>query len=244
MIGRRWARSPSPEELRILDLTRNVLGFIYATGQRHRFEDFSDRGLAAVEQPVKGSADLRALLSETERFFMKLLDEPESIGEQAQVQAILSALRFIAATGQYEALKAYLKHVELNAPPFIVAAFDTWDEAEAWLKSHPNPPDPASVLIAGSYHDVVYDRETNLRRLPWNRDLHNYLAELTRVEPPVAVASFATREEAEAWLKEQPEPALRQWVSIAGELYLAAYYPNIHHQALFPLAMAKSHKGR
>ncbi|SEL50793.1 hypothetical protein SAMN05444354_106253 [Stigmatella aurantiaca] len=35
---------------------------------------------------------------------------------------------------------------------------------------------------------------------------------------------------------ELPEPATHAWVSIAGELYLAAYYPNIGHRALYPLS--------
>jgi hypothetical protein len=96
------------------------------------------------------------------------------------------------------------------------------------------------VLIGNSCHDVVYERETNFRRLPWNRDLDRYLAWLKRVEPPVADTSFATREEAEAWLTRQPNPATRTWAMIAGEFYLAAYYPNINHRALYPLSMAES----
>jgi hypothetical protein len=120
-----------------------------------------------------------------------------------------------------------------------VASFETLREAEAWLQSHPHPPDPARILIGDRSHDVVHDRETNIRRLPRNRDLHDYLAELKQVEPPVAIASFPTREEAVAWLWEQPEPATHAWVSIAGELYLAAYYPNIGHRALYPLSMVE-----
>ena len=224
----------------MLALARNVLGFIFATGQRYRFEDFSKRALAAVAEPLEGSAALRELLGRTESFFLKLLDEPESTGEEVRIQAILDALRFIEATDQYAALDAYLKHVELNAPPFVVASFESAGEAEVWLKNHSHPPDPASVLIADSYHDVVHDRETNIRRLPRNRDLHGYLTELKRVNPPIAVAAFVTREEAEAWLNGQAEPARWQWVSISGEFYLAAYYPNIAHRALYPLAMAES----
>jgi len=244
LIGELWARGPSPEEVKILELASNVPGFIFATGQRYAFEDFSERAPDITGQPHEAPTDLSVLMRVTESFFMKLLGETASAEEHAQFQALLIALRFIASTGQHEAFEAYLEHVALNAPPFVVAAFDTWDEAEAWLKSHPSPPDPASVLIAGSSHDVVYDRKTNIRRLPRNRDLHEYLAELIRAEPPVAAASFATREEAERWLREQVEPARRQWISIADELYLAAYYPHIRHQALYPLAMAKSPERR
>jgi len=244
LIGELWTRDPSPDEVKILELASNVPGFIFATGQRYAFEDFSERAPDVTGQPREVLADSSAFLRGTESFLMKRLGETASAEEHAQLQALLIALRFIASTGQHDALKAYLEHVALNAPPFVVAAFDTWVQAEAWLESHPSPPDPASVLIAGSCHDVVYDRKTNIRRMPRNRDLHEYLAELTRAEPPVAAASFATREEAERWLSEQVEPARRQWVSIAGELYLAAYYPHIRYQALYPLAMAKSPERR
>ena len=235
-IGNRWSSSPSPEEARILELARNILDFIFATGQRYRFEDFSYRGPEAVEHPRQGSAGLSERLSSAERFFERLLQEPESVGDQGRIQAILGAIRFIASTDQCAALGAYLKYAESHAPPFVVASFDTLSEAEAWLKDHPHPPDPARVLIADGSHDVVHDRETNIRRLPRNSDLHDYLAELKRVEPPVAVSSFSTRVEAAAWLQRQPEPVRPQWVSIAGELHLAAYYPNIGHRALHPLS--------
>jgi hypothetical protein len=213
--------------------------FIPATGQRYPFEDFSSRGLEASKLLRQDTAGLRARLSSAESFFERLLKKPGAAEEHARIRAILEAIRFVALTGQDEALGAYLKHVDAHAPPFVVASFDTLSEAEAWLKKHPHPPDPARILIADRSHDVFYDRETNIRRLPWNRDLQNYLAELKRVDPPIAVASFATREEAAAWLREQPEPAMRQWVSIAGEFYLAAHYPNIDHRALFPLSMAE-----
>ena len=31
-------------------------------------------------------------------------------------------------------------------------------------------------------------------------------------------------------------------VSIGGEFYVAAYYANIHHRALYPLSMAKGYE--
>ena len=135
----------------------------------------------------------------------------------------------------------FIEHVASHAPPFVVASFETKEEADAWLKNHPNPPAFADILIGNRYHCVMYERETDFRRLPWNRSIERYLAWLKRVEPPpVAEASFATREEAEAWLAKQPNPARRAWVLIAGELYLAAYHPNISHRAIYPLSLAGS----
>jgi len=242
VIGRHWREGQPPEEARSLGLARDTLDFISATGQWYPFEDFrvGSASSGSFQAPgEEGSTSLRELLSRTERFFGSLLTTLEAGEEAAPIQFILDALQFISSTRQHEALGDFINHVESRAPPFVVASFETREEAEAWLEKHPSPPAFADILIGNGYHDVVYERETNFRRLPWNRDLHRYLAWLERVEPPVASASFATREEAEDWLTRQLKPARRTWVMIAGEVYLAAYYPNINHRALYPLSMAE-----
>ena len=158
------------------------------------------------------------------------------------IQVILDTLRFISATGQLTAFGEYLEHVAAGGPPYAVASFDTREEAEAWLRNHPHPPVSANVLIANAYHDVVYDRATGTRRLLRNRDLEYYLAERRGGAPPVAIASFSDREEADAWLQSQPQPAPWAWVSIAGELYLAAGYPNLGHRALYPMSLSEGYE--
>jgi hypothetical protein len=238
VIGQRWSQDQSPEQARILGLARDALDFIFATGQRYDFEDFFKKLDARSPSPRSDDTGQRELMDRTKRFFEKLRDEPESAEEAAQSQAILDAIRYIESTGQQGAFAAFQEHVEANAPPYVVASFDTREDAEAWLASHPHPPDPARVLIANEYHDVFHDRETNIRRLPRNRALKWYLAELEQKERPVAVASFETREEADAWWRAQSEPARRAWVRVGGELHLAVYYPNIHHRTLYPFSMA------
>jgi hypothetical protein len=242
VIGRRWSQNPPPEQARILLLARDALDFIFATGQRYPFEDFFKRIDSLGATPQGGPAELRGLMEKTSRFFEQLRAEPELPEEEAQSLAILDAIRYIDATGQLAAFADFREHVEADAPPFVVASFDTRKEAEAWLAGHPNPPDPANVLIGNGYHDVVHDRETNLRRLPRNRALQWYLEELVEKEPPVAVASFETLEAADAWLRAQAAPARRAWVRVGGDLHLAVYYPNIHHRALFPLALVDGTK--
>jgi hypothetical protein len=236
VIGKRWSRNPPSEQTRILALARDALDFIFATGQRHRFEARIRPLDLHNAPPQRDSAELGELIERTSQFFEQLRDEPESSEEAAQCQAILDAIHYIVSTGQLEAFAGFREHVEADAPPFVVASFDTREAAEAWLSSHPHPPDPANVLIANAYHDVVYNRETGLRRLPRNCSLQWYLEELAQKEPPAPVASFKTREEAEAWLRSQAEPARRAWVSVGGEPYLAVYYPNIRHRALFSLS--------
>lgn len=241
-IGRRWSENPPPDQARILLLARDALDFISATGQRYPFEDFFKRVGSLGAPPQGGPVELRGLMEKTSRFFEQVRAEPELPEEEAQSQAILDAIRYIDATGQLAAFADFREHAEADAPPFVVASFDTREEADAWLAGHPNPPDPASVLIGNGYHDVVHDRETNLRLLPRNRALQWYLKDLKEKEPLVAVASFDTREAADAWLRAQKAPARRAWVRVGGELHLAAYYPNINHRALFPLALVDGTK--
>ncbi len=234
VIGRRWSPEQSPEQERILVLARSALDFISATGQRYDFEDFFKRPDSSRASLQGGTAELRERMDSTKRFFEKVREEPEAAEEVAQSQAILDTLRYIESTGQQAAFADFLEHVEANAPPFVVAAFDTQEAAEAWLVSHPGPPDPANVLVANEYRDVFYARDTNLRYLSRNHVLQRYFKEFEEKEQPVAVAFFETPAKAEAWWRAQTEPARRAWVMVGGELYLAAYFPNIHHRTLFP----------
>lgn len=242
VIGKRWREDQSLEQARVLGLARDALRFISATGQDYPFEDFRQGHLSlSLEQPRDDFPALKERLSKTEAFFTQLLDEPDAVGEEKLIQVILDTLRFISATGQYEAFSRYLEHLEAGGPPHVVAAFNTKQEAQTWLDHHPAPPRFSSVLIGNDYHAVMYDRETNFRRLPVADSIRYYLADLLEKGAPVATASFATYEEADAWLKAQPHPARRAWVTIASEFYLAAYHPNFNHRALYPLSMAEGY---
>ncbi len=239
VIGRRWSKGPHPGQVRTLLLARDALDFIFVTGQWYPFLDFREgRAPRDAHAPSEeGTRESRALMRAMD-FFEKLLGAPEVDGDEVPIQLIIDVLRFISTTGQIDALGDFIEQVEANEPPLVIASFDTQAEAQAWLSNHPNPPNCANVLIGGRYHDVVYERETDFRRLPWNRSLEYYLSCLQEEEPPVATASFATLQEAEAWLANQPRPPRRAWVTIAGEFYLAVFHPYIHHRALYPLSLA------
>lgn len=243
VIGRRWSKGPLPEQARTLLLARDALSFIFVTGQWYPFLDFREGRVPrdAHASGEEGTREQRALMRAMD-FFEKLLGAPEVDGEEVPIQLIIDVLRFISATRQLDALGDFIEQVEANDPPLVIASFDTQAEAQAWLANHPNPPAFADVLIGGRYHDVVYERETDFRRLPWNRDLERYLSWLQEEEPPVATASFATLQEAEAWLANHPRPPRRAWVTIAGEFYLAVFHPYIHHRALYPLSLAARDK--
>ncbi|MFY0528700.1 hypothetical protein ACN28I_37890 [Archangium gephyra] len=249
VIGKLWNKYPSPEHRQLLGVARDALFYVYVTGKRYRLEDFrKDIGSGlhcppdTQERPGDDFTGLDAQLNSTECFFKKLRDETTSARQRNLLQAILDTLLFISSTGQHSGFSEYLEHLEADAPPYAIASFNTKEEVEAWLKNHPAPPDFAHVLVANAYHDVVYERERNFRRMLRSRTLEYHLADLKKRHPPAAVASFATLEDAEAWLKAQPTPARWAWVSIAGEPYLAVYHPNLQHRALYPLSMANGYE--
>jgi hypothetical protein len=169
----------------------------------------------------------------------RLRNDAQSPEDRELLLAAIDALDFIYSTGQSHAFEDYRQHLESNEPPPVVASFTTREEAETWLKNHPAPPHAASVLIAGNYHTVAYRRAGDLRYLPPSPVLEYYIARLARDEPPVAMASFNTLEEADAWLRAQPEPPRRAWVRAGGEFYLAVHHPNVQHRALYPLSLAQ-----
>ena len=94
----------------------------------------------------------------------RLRTNTSSAEEQELLAAAIDAILFITSTGQRYAYLDYLQQRDSNALPPAVASFETREEAEAWLKNHPSPPDGTSVLIAGQRHHVIYSREMNLRR--------------------------------------------------------------------------------
>jgi len=107
----------------------------------------------------------RKLTSKALEFLVALRANPQFKDQQEVLDVIFDALLFIDSTGQVYAFEDYRKHLVSDDPPRAVAAFDTLEEGEAWLKEHPNPPSSAYVLIADQYHQLVYNRELNHRRV-------------------------------------------------------------------------------
>lgn len=180
----------------------------------------------------------RALPTDVMNLLARIRAKTHSEKEQELLAAAINALLFITSTGQRYAFADFLKRLESNAPPPVVASFKTREEADTWLNSHPEPPDSALVLIADQYHTVTYLRETNHRRLIPLPVLEYHLGRLKREGLPPAVASLNTRQEAEAWFIGQTEPPEQSHITIAGDSYLAVYHRNVNHRALYPFSMA------
>ena len=105
------------------------------------------------------------LLAKVMDLLAQLRVNTQSEEEQEHLAVAIDAILFIISTGQRYAFIDYREQSNSDIPQPVVASFNTRDEAEAWLKDHPSPPDGTFVSIAGQYHHVVYSRELNLRRL-------------------------------------------------------------------------------
>ncbi|RKH06255.1 head protein [Corallococcus praedator] len=152
----------------------------------------------------------------------------------------MDALQFIHDMGQSQLFRTYHQGIEEHEPPFVFASFETRAEADAWLMAQTPVPDRASVLVAGEYFTVMDLPELGVgtRRLLSSPILKFYLEDM-REKAGAPVALFSTREEAETWLREQPEPPRQVVVHVDGKPYLAAYHHRIQLRVLYPLPDAK-----
>lgn len=177
------------------------------------------------------------LCLEVEELLGQIQEDDPSQEKKEKILVAIDALRFIFANGQSYDFEDYRKSLDANAPPFVIAAFRVFDEAESWLKEHPRPPLGAQVLVANEYYRVIYVRETNLRKLHPNPGaLEHYLEDMTRDGLPAPLAIFNSREEAEAWLNSQPEPPGHAFIMIAGEYHLAVYHHRVKLRTIYPVA--------
>jgi hypothetical protein len=60
----------------------------------------------------------------------------------------------------------------------------------------------------------------------------DYRQDVAAKGPPVVIAAFDTREEAESWLQNHPEPPHHANILIAGQYFLTAYAPDMNHRAI------------
>lgn len=165
----------------------------------------------------------------------RTLRSASSAEEQELFKVAAAALMFISETGTVHAFEDYLQFRK-EAPPYAVAFFRTREEADSWLRQHPEPPHGAFVLIADEYHIVMHVREVEHRQLFPHPILEGYLEQLQQTPPPAPLPSFENREQAVAWLKGQPELLQSTFMTIAGKRHVALYHRNLKHHSLHLLA--------
>jgi hypothetical protein len=224
------------EEHRLWIQVNRYRDFIMETGQIYLLEDYLT-GVAPTSRPYVSTA-LGARQDTTSQRVMALLlkafDETPEPEQKQSVSLLINQINFIADTGQLEACEDYI-HNRLDYAPLAIAHFTTHEEAEAWLKGVAELPSPASILIGDEYHQMVYDREDNTRGMYRDYriepDVEGLVAEGVPPKPP----SFETRAEAETWLENHPAAPF-EFVSIAGELYLAVHHKRLKRHTLHHVA--------
>ncbi len=105
-------------------------------------------------------------------------EDSPSPEDQEILDVAANAIHFIASIGKLHAFEHYLASIASGGQPPPLYSFDTREEADAWLKNHPEPPHGASVSIAGKDYTVAYFRELNHRALLYRPSLD----ELERVD--------------------------------------------------------------
>jgi hypothetical protein len=180
----------------------------------------------------------RQLMTRARELLAELRAGTQSEEQQELLDVIFDALLFIDSSGQLYAFEDYRKHLVSDDPPQVVASFNTREEAETWLREHPDPPSSAYLLIADEYHHLIHIREKHHRRIFPHPVLEHYLGARLREGLPPPVASFATRQEAEDWFRNEATPPKQAVIAIAGEPHLAVYHPHINHRSIYPFSLA------
>jgi hypothetical protein len=177
------------------------------------------------------------LLLKVQGLLGQTINASQSPEDKELFRVAAAALMFISETGRLHSFGDYLR-LGKDDPPYAVASFKTREEADVWLQNQSEPPHGAHVLIADEYHVVAYRREHDIRSLIKVPLIEYYLADLARGGPATPVASFKTREEADARLQSQPEPPRNAFILIAGKYHVAVHHRLIDYRALYPLPVA------
>ena len=166
-------------------------------------------------------------LSNASQFVWPRLRSAMSAGheEEFELWRYLRAITdFIHQLGQAYQFEDYLQGVPSTAPPYVSAALDSRKEAASRramalvlmvLEATPSPEQARHALVLVNLLNFLAGTE----QLAAFEDFFTHRLDYA----PLAIASFATLEEAEAWMKGLAEPPSPARVLIGDEYYLAWY---------------------
>ena len=206
--------------------------FVRVTGQVYRFED-SLKGELSAERPSVSTllGKHEGMLAEPAmELLLKTLDETPEPEQKQQVRVLIALINFIAETGQLDEAEEFFLN-RWDYAPVAIAHFANPEEAQAWMKSVAKPPSPVQILIGDEYYQFWYMREDNTRGMYKDYSIEPALESLTARGIPPGTPSFATRGEAEEWLKSHPANPYT-FVAIAGEHYFAVHHPRLKRHSL------------
>ncbi len=222
--------SHSSEERKLLQVASAASSFLSTSGQLYRFEDFR-KSL----QP----GHVRSLsFADVIQYLEKRRTQTQSTEDKETLRGASDALIFIESSGQHEGLEDYLDYWRSRTLPPVIAAFETQEQADAWLERQPVPPYKARVLIGGEYHVVFATREDRDWPFVPTPVVGEFIEDQLEKGLPPVVAAFDTREQAEAWLAALTDPPRHAFISIGGQHHVAACWKNVNHRALYPFTLA------
>ncbi|NRD58350.1 head protein [Corallococcus exiguus] len=176
------------------------------------------------------------LFDQLEVLGLILLDDaPKTPGSEEAIRIAANAIQFICATGQDHAFEEYVQSLHAGAPPLVIGRFATKAEAEAAMAARRWPVHVAAVLIGDDYYTAMFVPATGRTHLVRAETLDFYLQAMADERLTPSGLSFATKQEAEAWMNQQPTPPQQVVIDVAGAPYLAAYHHRIDYRVLYPL---------
>ncbi|PTL78184.1 hypothetical protein [Vitiosangium sp. GDMCC 1.1324] len=233
------------EEVALWRYLREHWVFAVMTGQVYVFEDYLAGLAPARTSYVSGAfnahADARS--KQAMAMLLRTLDEMEEPERKRQLLILIDLLNFITATDRQEALARYLEDSRSDAPPPVLAFFDTREEADAWLSQLAEPPSYGHVMIGDEYFEIWYSREDGVRELFRDHGMDLFFEDFESKPLPPPAASFNTREEAIEWLASHPVSPTAL-VTIAGEYYHAAYYKKFNRHTLLALSRLREWRAK
>jgi hypothetical protein len=212
---------------------RALSGFVHVTGQVYLLED------ARREAEHSVSEWLNAYPGTFARQALELLHEEQRVVPDAErecLSVLMALVGFLAGTRQLAEAEDFFRSQDDHAP-VAIAHFPNREAAEAWLEGCEEPPSPARILIGDAYHQVWYSREEGTRGLYRDPVVEPVMEALVAQGFPERTPSFATRAEAEAWLKHHPANPYA-FVSIAGERHFAVHHRRLKRHSLQAVASA------
>jgi hypothetical protein len=168
-----WLKShfvPPPTGLVHVAGERCTLGYSRASGQPLLLRLPSGEDLLRPGG-VAGQERLWLALDEANAVLDSSLEDLEGLHSAAL------ALHFIHEAGCARDFARFLTHLDEPLPP--LCSFATREEAEAWLKNHPSPPNGATVQVGEEVLTVGYQRERDQRllvRFPKDEELDEDLS--------------------------------------------------------------------
>jgi hypothetical protein len=228
------------EEERLWLYLRALSSFVHLTGQVYQLEDFLKAAVPSEHPRVSArlGAHRGTLAQPAVELLLKTLDKAPAPEQKQHVLLLITLLNFLADTGQLHDAEDFLSH-QLEYAPLAIAHFTNHEEAETWLRGAAEPPSPAYILIGDEYHQFWYVREDNTRGMYRDYPIESELEALAARGIPPRTPSFATREEAEEWLRNHPANPYA-FVVIAGEQYFAVCHRRLKRHSLHHVASALS----